>query len=312
MDINDKKKYSKAKELLIDVICLAASNGILFLLPYKIDFIFYLLFGISAFLFCIGFFRMGFLIKIPAESKGMLLTGLVFTVLGTMVNMIGLYVIYQDNGSGRSITIATLFVIEALLFFSIAGSRAEKPKTQWKISMVLRISAVLMVILVVAFIIINHLSMTSVILGTMLVIEAICLWSMGCGNNPFNTITSEIQSVPGMKTPIDELCRDFAGTKTQLGYPWVGKISRIKENCIIYGPVEDGYYIYGSYQYGQFCLTGSEEPLFPDPEDAQTHIVAECSDQNGILLSKDLLPEAYAKMFSRYVTDGSTYWSTYW
>ena len=51
MDINYEKKNSTTKEILFDVVCLAASNGILFLLPYKIDFFFYLFFGISAFLF---------------------------------------------------------------------------------------------------------------------------------------------------------------------------------------------------------------------------------------------------------------------
>ena len=138
---------------------------------------------------------MGFVIKTPAGPKGSFLTGIVFTVLGAVINVIGLYVIYRDNGSGRSITIATLLLIEALLFFSIAGSRAEKPGTQWKISMVFRIAAALIVIWGAAFVIKNHLSMTSVILGTMLAIEAICLWMIGSGNNPFNTLTPEIQTV---------------------------------------------------------------------------------------------------------------------
>ncbi len=312
MGTNDEKNSSAIKEILLDIVCLAASNGILFLLPYKTDFFFYLFFGISAFLFCVGFFRMGFVIKMPTGPKGAFLTGIAFTVLGIVVNAIGLYVIYRDGGSGRSITITTLLVIESMLFFSIAGSRAEKPGTQWKISIAFRIAAVLMVILGVGFVIKGHLSVTSVILATMLVIEAVCLWVMGRGNNPFNQLTPEIQAVPGMKTPIEELCREFADVKTQLGYPWVGKINTIKENCIIYGPAEDGFYVYGSYQYGQFCLTGSENPLFPDPEEAQAHVVTECPDQSGTFLSRELLPEAYAKMFSRYVEDGSTHWSANW
>ena len=307
-----EKKDSAIKEISLDVVCLAASNAILFLLPSKTDFFFYLLFGISAFLFCIGFFRMGFVIKLPTGPKGTFLTGMAFAVSGTVVNIIGLYVIYKDNGSGRSITIAVLLIIEALVFFSVAGSRAENPGTQWKISMVFRIIAALMVISGAAFVIKDHFSMASVTLGTMLVIEAVCMWAMGCGNNPFNTLTSEIRTVPGMKTSIDELYRDFAGVKTQLGYPWIGKISTIKENCIIYGPAEDGFYIYGSYQYGRFCLTGSENLLFPDPEDAQVHVVTESPDQSGTLLSRDLLPEAYARMFSGYMKDGSTHWSTKW
>ena len=85
----------------------------------------------------------------------MLLSGLAFTVMGAVVNVIGLYVIYQDNGSGRSITIATLLVIGALLFFAIAGSIAGKSETQWKISISLRTSAILIIIFGVIFVIIN-------------------------------------------------------------------------------------------------------------------------------------------------------------
>ena len=119
------KKLSEITEQIIDIVCLAASFGILFLLPHKIDFFFYLIFGISAFLFCVGFFRLGFTIKVPAVSGWTLFTGIFFAVSGVIINIVGLYEIWRDHGSGRSITIATLLLIEALLFFAIAGGSAK-------------------------------------------------------------------------------------------------------------------------------------------------------------------------------------------
>ena len=119
------KKLSEITEQIIDIVCLAASFGILFLLPHKIDFFFYLIFGISAFLFCVGFFRLGFTIKVPAVSGWTFFTGIFFALSGVIINIVGLYEIWRDHGSGRSITIATLLLIEALLFFAIAGGSAK-------------------------------------------------------------------------------------------------------------------------------------------------------------------------------------------
>ena len=113
-----------------------------------------------------------------------------------------------------------------------------------------------------------------------------------------------------MQIPIEELRQIFAGVDTQLRYPWIGKIETIKEDSIIYGPSEDGFCVYCYYQFGRFFISGSTNPLFPDPEDAQGHIVREIPDGNGILLAKENLPEAYAAMFIRYVESGEAQWRT--
>lgn len=302
-------KRDKTIERIIDIACLITSNGILFLLPQKIDFWFYLLFGIAAFLFCVGFFRLGFTFNRPAGQKGVIHTGILFIVLGAVVNTLAIYGIYREGGSGRSIIIATLLVIEAVLFFAIAGSGAEAPGTQWKVSVLFRIAAIIIVILGIVLAVKAGFSEKSIIMGTMLLIEAIVLWTMGAGNNPFNTFTSEIQTVPGMQASIEQICRDFSEVETQLGYPWIGKINSIKEDALIYGPLEDGYCIYGYYQFGKFYVSGSEKPMFPNPEDAEGHISAEIPDSTGTLLSMADLPEAYAHMFTTYAETGKTKWT---
>ena len=53
------KRSGDRAELTIDLLCLLASYGLIAALPQRLGILFWILFGISAFLFCIGFFRMG-------------------------------------------------------------------------------------------------------------------------------------------------------------------------------------------------------------------------------------------------------------
>ena len=69
MDENGEKKGFGIAEKIFDIVCLAASYGILFALPQKITPLFYLIFGIAAFLFCIGFFRLGLLLTARPVQK---------------------------------------------------------------------------------------------------------------------------------------------------------------------------------------------------------------------------------------------------
>ena len=147
------------------------------------------------------------------------------------------------------------------------------------------------------------------IIAVTLVIESICLWKLGSGSNPFNSMTDEIQTVPGLRIPIAQLQQVFAGVETQLGYPWIGKVRTIKQESIIYGPSEDGFFVHGYYQYGRFYISGSTNAFFPDPEDAQGHAVTEIPDRNGVLLAKEELPKAYAEMFTRYAESGNAQWA---
>ena len=86
-------------ERTLDVICLLVSFGILHLLPQDTNVIFYLLFGISVFLFCIGFFRLLSTFDEPESPEGARLIGLIFMVIGAAVNACGLYSVYTGQGS---------------------------------------------------------------------------------------------------------------------------------------------------------------------------------------------------------------------
>jgi len=243
-----EKKTSVNTEQIFDVICLVASYVILFMIPQKINVFFYLIVGVSAFLFCIGFFRLGLSFDVPASSK--------------------------------------------------------------KTALKLRGAAALIILFGFVLIILKQFSESSVIAGIMLLIESICLWRMGGSSKSFNEVTPEMQAVPGMKVPIEQLHRDFSDVETQLGYPWIGKVKSIEQDAIIYGPSEDGFVVYGYYLYGRFYVVGSTNFLFPEPEDPQGHLVEEIPDSDGTLLAKDLLPKAYAEMFTRYAESGEAHWRT--
>ena len=309
MEDNREKKKSLKKEQFFDILCLVASYGILLLLPGEINVLFYLIYGAATFLFCIGFFRLGFTFDAPADSKAERAVECFYAVYGILINAAGLYGICQDHGSARSIMIATLLLIEALVLFALAGGGSKTPGARRIAVIVFRTAAVLLVIFGIAFCIWKHFSEASVMIATMLLIESICLWKIGSGSNPFNTLTPEIQTVPGLRIPIAQLQQAFAGVETQLGYPRVGKVKTIKQDSIIYGPSEEGFFIYGYYQFGRFYIAGSTNALFPDPEDAQEHAVTEIPDRDGVLLAAEELPKAYAEMFARYAKSGKAQWS---
>ena len=309
MEENGKRENKVKTEQILDILCLAASYGILLLLPHKIGFLFYLIFGGSAFLFCIGFFRLGLSFDKPTDSKGELIAGLAYTVFGVLINMAGLYFIHQDQGSARSIMTATLLLIEALVMFTMAGGGFSTPEYHRLFAVLWRAAAVFLFIFGIAFAFWKHFKESSVMIATLLVIESICLWKVEYGSNPFNASNSEIQTVPGLRVPIRQLQQTFADVETQLGYPWIGKVKTISQDSIIYGPSEDGFVVYGYYLFGRFYVAGSTNPLFPDPENAQEHIVTQVPDSSGNLLNHEELTEAYARMFARYAENGKRKWN---
>lgn len=309
--MNEEKKATDLRELLIDAGCLVLSYVLLFLLPQKTGILFFLLFGISAFLFCVGFFRLGFVVDIPKTRKADILSAAGFALAGAAGNILGIMRIAAENGSGRSIMIASMLLIQAGLFYGIAGSRAESPRAAWIISLLLRAAAVVCAAAGIIYMIKKDLTDGAVAVCGMLLIEAVYLWVMGSGNNPFNSMMSGIQTVPGMKKRAEELYRDFAEVETQLGKPWLGKIRSVREDCLIYGPSEeDGFYIYGYYNFGRYYVAGSTEPYFADAEAAGAHKAADIPDSSGNTLDHEMLPEIYAAMFTRYLRDGKAVWST--
>lgn len=253
------KKQQNIAEIAVDILCLAASYGLLFLLPQKADILFWIFFGLAAFLFCIGFFRIGFVLDSAKSKKAVTISGCLLVLCGIILNSAGIIAIWKSHGSERSVAAAILLLIEAIVMYSITASHTESPRSQWIMSLVFRVAAVLLIIGAVICMIADSFSGTAIAAGLLLLIEGIVFWAMGSGNNPFHSASSPIRAVPGMKKTVQELCDALGNTETQLGFPWLGKIRTVKDDTIIYGPSEEGVFVYGYYHFGRFYITFSKD-----------------------------------------------------
>ncbi len=304
------KKPQNFLELAADLLCLAASYGLLFLMPQKVNFLFWALFAVSAFLFCIGFFRMGFVFDSRRTAGFEKLSGALLVLFGIGLNIAGGIVICKTPGSERGTVIAVLLLIEATVMYSITAAHADAPRSQWIMSLIFRIAAVFMVIGAIVYAVITSVSDKAIALGLMLIVEGIVFWAMGSGNNPFNSSLSPIRAVPGMKKTVQELCNALSSTETQLGFPWVGRIRTVKKDAIIYGPSDDHIFVYGYYHFGRFYVASGDDISYLDEQQADSHRITAIPDSEGICLGAESLPEAYADMIKRYLESGKTVWST--
>lgn len=306
------KRSEDRAELTIDSLCLLASYGLIFMLPQKMNILFWTIFGVSAFLFCVGFFRMGAFTDKCKSKKAKRCLEILLTVSGIVLNCFGVLVIWKAHGIERGICIAVLLLIEAIVMYSSAASRAVTLRFQWLISLIFRATAVPMAlggITAIADSIINSVSVTNIAIGVFLLIEGIVFWAIGSGNDPFNPSFSPIRAVPNMNKTVQELCDALAGTETQLGFPWIGKVRTSKEETIIYGPTEEDVFVYGHYHSGRFYIVSNDDISLLDAEQADAHRTAEKPDSKGRCLDAELLPEAYSNMIARYLENGNAVWS---
>ena len=304
------KKPQNTVEIIVDILCLAASYGLLFLLPQKANILFWAVFALAAFLFCIGFFRMGFMLDSIKSKKAIVVSGSLLVLCGIILNSAGIIAIRKTEGSEQSVAAAILLLIEAIVMYSITASHAESPRSQWIMSLVFRVAAVLLIIGAAVYMIADAFSGAAIAAGVLLLIEGIVFWAIGSGNNPFNSAASPIRAVPGMKKTVRELCDALGHTETQLGFPWLGKIRTIRDNTIIYGPSEEDVFVYGYYHFGRFYVTYSKDISLLDADEADAHRITEIPDSKGICLGEASLPEAYACMMTRYLENGNLIWST--
>ena len=89
-----------------------------------------------------------------------------------------------------------------------------------------------------------------------------------------------------MNLSVQELCDALGNTETQLGFPWLGRIQAIKDDTIIYGPSEDGVFVYGYYHFGRFYVTFSRDISLLAATEADAHRITEIPDSNGICLGE--------------------------
>ena len=118
----------------MDILCLAASYGLLFLLPQKANILFWIFFGLAAFLFCIGFFRIGFVLDSAKSKKAVTISGCLLVLCGIILNSAGIIAIWKSHGSERSVAAAILLLIEAIALKNPDAELLQLPIRQTLIS----------------------------------------------------------------------------------------------------------------------------------------------------------------------------------
>ena len=122
MDQHNNKNNLVIWEYLIPGGLLFLSYWLLNFLPQYESWKFWVVFVISVFLFCVGYFVL--LESLPQEKSqtGLVTRNLILMVFGMGMFFFGLYYVYIDNGGTRSLAAATLLLIESLVMCGAVGS----------------------------------------------------------------------------------------------------------------------------------------------------------------------------------------------
>lgn len=115
MDKHNNVKEQGIIDYLIPGGLLALSYIILFYLPYELTMKGWIVFGVSAFLFCLGYFGLLQTVPAPKSVTDAMERKLIMTTLAIVIFAFGLYYVYADNGSEKSMAIAVLFLIECIV-----------------------------------------------------------------------------------------------------------------------------------------------------------------------------------------------------
>lgn len=173
-------------EIVVNGLFLFLAYLVLFLMPRGESFGAYLLVGISAFLFCIGYFRLVQSLPQPVKQREALRREWLFDLIGVCTILFGCWLLYRDGGRVRGILMATLLLIESMVVLGqvirsaeeeqCAADRMPRRKHEKRRQLVLRAFVVLMVAAAVALLVFRMEARGGVETATLLLISALVLW----------------------------------------------------------------------------------------------------------------------------------------
>ena len=122
MDTHSNKNGLAYLDYLLPGGMLVLSYLLLYYLPQDESWKFWIVFGLSVLVFCVGYF--GFLRALPEPETqtGSVIRNVILTILGTGMFLFGLHYVYIDNGSSRSLAAATLLLIESMVMCGAVSS----------------------------------------------------------------------------------------------------------------------------------------------------------------------------------------------
>lgn len=174
---------------VINALILLLSYLVLFWMPSVSESVGYILLGISAFLFCIGYFRLMAVLPVPASQRMAIVWEKTAAFWGFMIILFSGWLVFCNGGSVGSIITGTLLLIESLVMIDHSftsteeenggGDLAAREKHNRQQGFFLHFAAVMMVGFAVWLAIHNHWNGSSVAVFTLMIIAALAVWGMG-------------------------------------------------------------------------------------------------------------------------------------
>lgn len=291
--MNDSSNNEKTvwSDVFLPLVLLVLSYGVLFLLPPDEKIISWIILAVSAFLFCLGFFWLGGVVSdLLSES---IMTKLLI-LYGTVLLALGFIGVYREQGSIRSIIVATLFLIQGTMILGMSAGASENSRLS---SIIFRTLTVALIIFAIFLVIREKAEHGSVETAFFMLLAGFLIWSMS-GGNAYNTTNAQSKIVPGVKGTIKELVKEFEHAQTPLGPAWIGHVSEGKRECIIFGPTQDGVFVYGYYQFGHFYVAAINLEGWLDADEAEKHRIELSPEEQEAIADWTALPEIYKSLFA--------------
>lgn len=241
----------RLSNFFIGVVLLLLSFGIMAFFPVRTSFITWVIVAISAFSFCIGYFRLGIAFNGPMPKAFLAIKKIVFCAAGIAMIIFGVYAVIREEANGKGLGLFTMNLIYGIAMQYYAFDKA------------------------------------------------------------MNYAVDGIKQSDDMNVPIDALYNAFKDIDTPMGRPWIGKVKNVDGDCIIYGPTNNGSFLFGYYLFGTFTFGASPlTSMLEESEAASSHIVDASWDRDDFgygqlyhLLSR-MLPDFYISMFESYSKSG--------
>ncbi|WP_026523861.1 hypothetical protein [Butyrivibrio sp. MB2005] len=244
----------------INVLALVLSYVVLFFLPRNLTVTSYVILGISIFLFMIGYFRLQMIYGWFSDHIGYRMTNVLSDIIGMGLMAFGTVYLYISHSNGKGMVVVFLLMMEGLAFMATSAGEVIDLKVDRNMALVMRMFALCLIAFVVFYIVTDiEKGLPSAVL---ILIEIVMVLIM-------SNINAHKERIAKMKISVKEFCEKYGQVKTVFGEPRVGEADGHKE-CIIYGPNENGVFVYGYYMLGQFILAlGSEGNREVSHEDAE-------------------------------------------
>lgn len=130
MEKRNTEETSGFRDYLMPCGALILSYMLLFYLPEAFSWKSWIIFGTSVFMFCIGYFNLMKALPKPKSSAGAIARQLVLSTTGVSLFIGGIYCVYSDGGSEKSMAIAILCLIEGMVMCGLSGTEDKSDPSQ--------------------------------------------------------------------------------------------------------------------------------------------------------------------------------------